>query len=236
MSTNLNNNCSTAYTNSQARLLERLDQLFRHVGVKTTSVKATAKYLLATRGPGGIVTYADIEALGYSHRTAIWVAKRLCGLKVLERVSDSKGGRGNTAQFRITFGYRSSLTKDSRKKTVKTKTLKALKTYKHKHSKDAGASSGVHSIRGRDKYPSGVSPKRDLSSIPHSEAQKIKLIMRAPFYRQIMQAIRFGLEGWTLSEPMRDALEGFFGNRIDGASLARMPASFGIVSGRFALI
>ncbi|MEM4402356.1 MAG: hypothetical protein QW376_07745 [Candidatus Caldarchaeum sp.] len=34
-----------------------------------------------------------------------------------------------------------------------------------------------------------------------------------------MKAVRLGLEEWSLSEPICDALEGFYGNRIDGASL-----------------
>jgi hypothetical protein len=44
--------------------------------------------------------------------------------------------------------------------------------------------------------------------------------MGARFYRQAMMQTRIGLESWELPEPIRHALEGFIGNRIDGASLA----------------
>jgi predicted transcriptional regulator len=66
----------------------------------------------------------------------------------------------------------------------------------------------------------GSNPRRDPTAYQGPEAVRVVLVMGARFYRQAMRQTRIGLESWELPEPIRHALEGFIGNRIDGASLA----------------
>jgi predicted transcriptional regulator len=66
----------------------------------------------------------------------------------------------------------------------------------------------------------GSTPRRDPTACRGPEAARVVLVMGARFYRQVMRETRIGLESWELPEPIRHALEGFIGNRIDGASLA----------------
>jgi DNA-binding transcriptional ArsR family regulator len=66
----------------------------------------------------------------------------------------------------------------------------------------------------------GSTPRRDPTAYQGPEAARIVLVLGARFYRQAMRQTRRGLESWQLPEPIRHALEGFIGNRIDGASLA----------------
>ena len=63
------------------------------------------------------------------------------------------------------------------------------------------------------------SPSRNLASYTDSEAAQIALVLGARFYRHVMRAIRLGLESWAIPKAICEALEGFFGLRIDGASL-----------------
>jgi predicted transcriptional regulator len=66
----------------------------------------------------------------------------------------------------------------------------------------------------------GSNPKRDPTAYQGPEAGRVVLVLGARFYRQAMRQTRIGLESWELPERIRHALEGFIGNRIDGASLA----------------
>jgi DNA-binding transcriptional ArsR family regulator len=66
----------------------------------------------------------------------------------------------------------------------------------------------------------GSTPRRDPTAYQGPEAGRVVLVMGARFYRQAMRQTRIGLESWELPEPIRHALEGFIGNRLDGASLA----------------
>jgi DNA-binding MarR family transcriptional regulator len=66
----------------------------------------------------------------------------------------------------------------------------------------------------------GSSPRRDPTAYQGPEAGRVVLVMGARFYRHAMRQTRIGLESWELPEPIRHALEGFIGLRIDGASLA----------------
>jgi predicted transcriptional regulator len=66
----------------------------------------------------------------------------------------------------------------------------------------------------------GSTPRRDPTAYQGPEAARVVLVMGARFYRHAMRQTRIGLESWELPEPIRHALEGFIGNRIDGASLA----------------
>jgi predicted transcriptional regulator len=65
----------------------------------------------------------------------------------------------------------------------------------------------------------GSTPRRDPTAYQGPEAARVVLVMGARFYRQAMRETRLGLEAWELPERIRHALEGFIGNRIDGASL-----------------
>jgi hypothetical protein len=194
--------------------LKRLDGFLRRANVTAASVQATAKHLLSTKGPGGMVTYADIEALGYSRRTAIWVAKRLVGLKIFRKLTDGRGGRGREAIFQICWGFSP--------KTVKTKTLisKDIK----KQSKDGcrlsrrRPSTKSLQVRGRVDQPSPL--KRTTKDYEGLEAERVRLVLGARFYRSVMQSTRLGLESWSISKNVRHALEGLIGNKIDGMSLA----------------
>jgi DNA-binding transcriptional ArsR family regulator len=66
----------------------------------------------------------------------------------------------------------------------------------------------------------GSTPRRDPTAYQGPEAARVVLVLGARFYRHAMRQTRIGLESWELPEPIRHALEGFIGNRIDGASLA----------------
>jgi hypothetical protein len=194
--------------------LKRLDSFLKRAHVTAASVQAAAKHILATKGPGGTVTYADIQALGYSRRTAVWVAKRLVGLRILTKLTDGRGGRGREAVFQICWGFSP--------KTVKTKTLisKDIK----KQSKDGcrlsrrRPSTKSLQVRGRVDQPSPL--KRTTKDYEGLEAERVRLVLGARFYRAVMQSTRLSLEGWSLPESVRHALEGLVGNRIDGMSLA----------------
>lgn len=72
-------------------------------------------------------------------------------------------------------------------------------------SKDSpGVNGGQQLRKGTEDYPDG---------------SKVVLVTGARFYRQVMKAMRLGLESWQIPESVSDALEGWFGNRIDGATL-----------------
>lgn len=77
------------------------------------------------------------------------------------------------------------------------------KEYK-KQSKDRGRSHGISSKKWTNDYPGG---------------SRVVLVLGARLYRQVMQALRLGLESWQIPQSVSDALEGWFGLRIDGATL-----------------
>lgn len=180
-----------------------------------------AKHLLATKGPEGKVTYADIQSLRYSRRTAVWVAKRLCGLKILAKLSDGKGGRGKEAVFQVTWGFSPKTVKT---KTLTSKDIKHSKDYPASPSKSWGISqksqtSNVNSLPVRG-TSTAQQPKKTTADYQGLEAHRVQLVLGARFYKAVMESTRLNLEQWSLSEPVRHALEGLIGDRLDGMSLA----------------
>jgi len=77
-----------------------------------------------------------------------------------------------------------------------------------------------HTLKTVTRQGGGSHPRREPTAYQGPEAAKVVLVMGARFYRQAMEQIRLGLEGWELPEGIRHALEGFIGNRFDGMSLA----------------
>jgi len=211
-----------------AELIQRLSSLLARAGVTTPAVRAAAFHLLKLKGPGGTLTYRDIQALGYSRQTAITIAKRLCGLKVLRRLNDSRGGRARRVIFEICWGLPpDSNGKNSIPKRSRTRNCKVTKEYrdKYKQSKD-----GAYA-RGLKKYPlrangegfngskSTDTERRPVSYYAGADADKVVLLMGARFYRESMMRTRLELESWGLPSNVCDAIEGLIGLKIDGMTL-----------------
>lgn len=66
---------------------------------------------------------------------------------------------------------------------------------------------------------SGVTRRRRPEEYLATDAQEIILVLGARLYRQTMQNARLSFSAWPIPEKHRDALEGFYGLRIDGANL-----------------
>ena len=143
------------------------------------------------------------EQTGLSRKTVYKAIAFLQRVRLLF-LEEPRTGRGRHSLYRLNW-HASRSSKDSSKKSV-TPQYKGI--INKTHTKDPTRSEGVPSLR------------RGSSFYQNEEAHHVKLILGARFYRQTMRSIRLSLSAWALSEPIRDAIEGFIGLRIDGASLS----------------
>lgn len=140
------------------------------------------------------------QQLGLSRPTVYRAIGVLVQARLVALV-EARRGRGQHSIYRLTWHQR-KLTNPSTKKSVSSQ-------YKDKNRDK------THSKDSRE-YQCAL---KTTEAYQGPEAAKVTLVLGARFYRHVMKSIRLGLESWSLSEPVRHALEGFFGLRIDGASL-----------------
>ena len=205
----------------------RLWRFFAKANVETKSVRRVAAVALAVAGPGGMITEKELQRLtGYACSTVRLACRRLVGLKVFSPIPKPLG-RGYLKTYVVIWGQ-SSKNHRSDKRNLEKSPDKDYKDYKKlEHSKDripGARSRGVaQSLRVRKVAQSSrknATSKRESSFYQNADAAKVTLLQGARFYRSVMRAIRLGLESWAIPKAICEALEGFFGLRIDGASLA----------------
>ncbi len=160
---------------------------------------------------------------GLSRPTIIRACRRLEGLGLLTRLKAPARGRGHKAVFAIRSGSSGQTRARNRSRSgqnpenVNPHTPNIIKTTHSKDRDSPARSRGVSSLR---EGGEGTAPRRSTTDYQGVEAATVTLVLGARFYRAVMKAIRLGLEGWALPEPVRHALEGLLGNRVDGMSLA----------------
>jgi DNA-binding transcriptional ArsR family regulator len=146
---------------------------------------------------------------GLSRRGLYRALAALQALGLVELV-ELRRGRGRHSIYRLRFGKKS----EPRQIDENVEKIKCAK------SEPRNIKNIQHTLKTAPaRLGGGSTPRRDPTAYQGPEAARVVLVMGARFYRQAMRQTRIGLESWELSEPIRHALEGFIGNRIDGASL-----------------
>jgi DNA-binding transcriptional ArsR family regulator len=146
---------------------------------------------------------------GLSRRGLYRALAALQALGLVELV-ELRRGRGRHSIYRLRFSKKS----EPRQIDENVEKIKCAKS-------DRNVKNIQHTLKTAPARQGGGSiPRQDPTAYQGPEAARVVLVMGARFYRQAMRQTRIGLESWELPERIRHALEGFIGNRIDGASLA----------------
>ena len=156
---------------------------------------------------------AIAQHLGLSRRTVYLTLDALQRQGLVEPV-ELRRGRGRHSLYRLKIKQKNK-PRQIDEKTVNKKCAifekRKIKNIKHT-LKTVTRQGGGQPLRGRGS-------QREPTDYQGFEATRVTLVLGARLYRKAMEQIRLGLEGWELPEPIRHALEGFIGLRIDGSSL-----------------
>jgi len=187
---------------------------------KKEKVKSTPQLVLTyLREISDSQGYFELNADAIAQRLAISRRSVYLALASLERRGlvarvQFRTGRGRHSLYQLRVAQKSKPHEIDEKTVNKKCAIFKIRNINKTQSKDSSR------CQGECQSPRVGRVKREPTDYVGLEAAKVVLVMGARFYRQAMEQIRLGLEGWELPEGIRHALEGLIGNRFDGMTLA----------------